>query len=200
MHGFRAFCPMLRFFLIFLCLQLTLFGLDLLNWVQEHVVLPWTTFLAYMCSSLVVWFDATAAAQGKVLWNTSTGFGVSIEAGCNGLEAYIVLFSGVMAFAATLGRKVNRLMLRITTGLLGGFVAIQALNMVRVISLFYLGQWNMAAFAFFHEYLWQALIILDALVFFLLWIRWCWNAPDTPLPDGGDESGPPPSAPMVPAA
>src|SRR5690606_15952353 len=89
---------MLRFFLIFLALQLTLFGINMLNWVQQHLVLPWTALLARVCAELVTWFDSSAAAAGKVLWNTQTGFGVSIEPGCNGIEACIVLFAAIVAF------------------------------------------------------------------------------------------------------
>ena len=40
-----------------------------------------------------------------------------------------------------------------------------------IVSLFYLGQWNQVAFEWFHLYLWQALIILDALVVWLIWLR-----------------------------
>ncbi|MDR0248034.1 MAG: exosortase H, partial [Burkholderiales bacterium] len=56
-------------------------------------------------------------------------------------------------------------------GVLSGFVAVQALNVVRVISLFYLGQWNETAFEWAHLYVWQALIMLDVLIVFLIWIR-----------------------------
>lgn len=42
---------------------------------------------------------------------------------------------------------------------------------VRVISLFYLGQWNTAVFNFAHEFLWQGLIMLDVLIVWLLWVR-----------------------------
>ena len=56
-------------------------------------------------------------------------------------------------------------------GLLIGFFAVQLLNIIRVISLFYLGQYNMAWFNFAHEYLWQAFIMFDVLVVFLLWAK-----------------------------
>ena len=154
---------MLRFFLLFLTLQFTLFGLNLLNWVQQHIVLPWTALLARICAGLVTWFDSTAAAQGKVLWNTVTGFGVSIEPGCNGIEACIVLFAAIMAFPSTWRHK--------AIGFVAGFVAVQALNVVRVVSLFYLGQWSKPVFDFAHEFLWQALIMLDVLIVWLLWVR-----------------------------
>jgi exosortase H (IPTLxxWG-CTERM-specific) len=152
-----------RFFLIFIGLQLTLFGVNMLNVVQQHLILPWTAFLARACVALVTWFDATAAASGKVLWNSATGFGVSIEPGCNGIEACIVLFAAVMAF--TSGWRYKLL------GLGVGFVAVQALNVVRVISLYYLGQWNTEVFHFAHAYLWQGLIMFDVLVVWLLWAR-----------------------------
>ena len=154
---------MLRFFLLFLVLQLTLFGINMLSWVQQHLVLPWTALLARLCAGLVTWFDASAAAAGKVLWNTQTGFGVSIEPGCNGIEACIVLFAAIVAFPERWQHKL--------LGLVAGFVAVQALNVVRVVSLFYLGQWNTAVFNFAHEYLWQGLIMLDVLVVWLLWVR-----------------------------
>ncbi len=154
---------MLRFFLTFLALQLTLFGINMLNWVQQHIVLPWTALLAQMCAWLVTTFDDSAAAAGKVLWNTQTGFGVSIEPGCNGIEACIVLFAAIVAFPERWQHKL--------VGLAAGFLAVQGLNVVRVISLFYIGQWSTEAFNFAHEYLWQALIMLDVLVVWLLWVR-----------------------------
>jgi hypothetical protein len=40
-----------------------------------------------------------------------------------------------------------------------------------VASLFYLGQWNANAFQWAHLYLWQALIMLDVLIVWLVWIR-----------------------------
>lgn len=165
---------MLRFFLLFLVLQLSLFGINMLNWVQQHFVLPWTALLARVCAGLVTWFDSSAAAAGKVLWNTQTGFGVSIEPGCNGIEACIVLFAAIMAFPERWQHKL--------TGLVAGFLAVQALNVVRVISLFYLGQWSTSVFNFAHEYLWQGLIMLDVLVVWLLWVR-AGNKASAP-PDG----------------
>ena len=154
---------MRRFFLIFLSLQLFLFGIELLQPIQLHWVLPWTAVLAKLCVLLVTQFDANAAALGKVLWNPATGFGVSIEPGCNGIEACIILFAAIVAFPATWRHR--------AWGLGLGFIAVQALNIVRIISLFYLGQWDETAFKIAHEYLWQGLIMLDVLVVWLLWVR-----------------------------
>jgi len=154
---------MRRFFLIFLSLQLLLFGIELLQPVQQHLVLPWTALLAKACVALITLFDINAAALGKVLWNPATGFGVSVEPGCNGVEACIILFAAIVAFPASWRHR--------AWGLALGFLAVQGLNVVRVISLFYLGQWNDTAFRVAHEYLWQGMIMLDVLVVWLIWVR-----------------------------
>lgn len=154
---------MRRFLLVFIGLQLLLFGVELLQPVQQHVVLPLTGAIAWVCVQLLSWLDPSVTAYGKVLMNAQSGFGVSIEPGCNGVEACIVLVAAMLAFPA---RWSHRLL-----GIVVGIAAIQAFNLVRIVSLFYLGQWNMAWFHFAHEYLWQALIMLDALLVFMFWAR-----------------------------
>ena len=56
--------------------------------------------------------------------------------------------------------------------ILAGFFFVQALNIVRIISLFYLGQWNYTVFEWFHLYLWPVLIMLDVLVVFAIYLQW----------------------------
>ena len=116
-------------------------------------------------------FDANVVATGKVMRSTANGFAVSIEAGCNGVEATIVLIAAILAFPASWPRKL--------AGLAAGIAAVQGLNVVRVISLFYLGQWSFQVFEWAHLYLWQALIMLDVLVVLLIWVR------TLPRDDGG---------------
>jgi exosortase H (IPTLxxWG-CTERM-specific) len=154
---------MLRFLFWFLALQAALFGLELTPWAQQWFVVPWTNTLAVISASIVQLFDGHVLAHGKVLQSASNGFAVSIEAGCNGIEATIVLVAAVLAFPASWQRKL--------AGLGIGIVAVQGLNIVRVISLFYLGQWNFSVFEWAHLYVWQALIMLDVLVVWLLWVR-----------------------------
>jgi exosortase/archaeosortase family protein len=55
-------------------------------------------------------------------------------------------------------------------GLLAGSLAIQILNILRFISLFYIGQFSVAWFEFAHSYLWETLLILDTMVVFWLWV------------------------------
>lgn len=162
----------MRFLLVFVVLQLLLFGANMLAVVQQELVLPWTAQLARACVALLVWFDSSVAAQGKVVWNMATGFGISIEPGCNGIEACILLLAAIVAFPARWRDK--------ATGFVAGALTVQVLNIVRVVSLFYLGQWHTGLFQFAHAYLWQILIMLDVLVFWLCWARWAHGRSGTP--------------------
>ena len=171
---------MIRFFVVFVGLLALLFGFELTPWAQAWFVVPWTEALARISASIVTLFDSGVVAVGKVLRSPSSGFAVSIEAGCNGVEATIVLLAAMLAFPAPWKHKL--------VGLAAGIVAVQGLNVVRVISLFYLGQWNRDVFEWAHLYVWQALIMLDVLIVWLVWVR--------TLPPGGraSGSGPPPTA------
>ena len=154
---------MLKFFVLFIAIQLALFAAELTPPVQEHFVIPFTEGIAKVSVNLVTLFDDRVVAAGKVIRSLDNGFAVSIEAGCNGVEAMIVLAAAIFAFPAPWKRKL--------AGFVIGTVAIQALNIVRIISLFYIGQWNMQVFEWAHLYIWQALIMLDVLIVFLLWLR-----------------------------
>ena len=154
---------MIRFFLLFTVLLVGLFTLEILQPVEKHVILPFTSFIADISVWLITFFDEGVAAYANVIRDQASGFGVRIERGCNGVEAMIILFAALFAFPAPFKNKI--------IGFVVGFFAIQVLNLVRIVSLFYLGQWNQVAFEWFHLYLWQALIILDALVVWLIWLR-----------------------------
>ncbi|HOB66965.1 exosortase H [Ottowia sp.] len=155
---------MFRFFAIFLVIQAVLFGVEMLHPVQQAVVDPWTGLVARMSAGIVHFFDPSVISQGRVLQSAKTGFGVSIEPGCNGVEATIVLVAAMLAFPSSWKMKL--------WGIGLGFVAVQFVNLLRVVSLFFLGQWNFKVFEFAHLYMWQALIMLDVLVVWLLWMRY----------------------------
>ena len=154
---------MIRFFILFTVLLVGLFTLEILQPVEKYVILPFTSLIADVSAWIIQAFDDNVMSISNVIRDKTTGFGVRIERGCNGVEALIILFAAIFAFPAPIKHKL--------IGFAIGFVAIQGLNLVRIVSLFYLGQWNQVAFEWFHLYLWQALIILDALVVWLVWLR-----------------------------
>ena len=154
---------MARFAVAF-CLMLgVLFAFEL-SPPGQALVRPWTTLVAKTGAEVIQEFDGSATSAGNVLLDSKTGFAVSIEAGCNGVEAMLVLLAAVLAFPAPWQFKIP--------GVVLGILAVQVLNLVRIVSLFYLGQWNAAVFEWAHLYLWQVLIMLDVLIVWLVWMRW----------------------------
>ena len=149
---------------IFISVLLILFTLELMNPIHQLVVQPFTENLASLTAFLLHLIDKDVASSGIVLTSISKGTAVAIQAGCNGIEAIICLTAAILAYQATWKEKL--------TGLMIGFFAIQSLNIIRIISLFYLLQWNKTWFEWAHLYAWQALIFLDVLIVFVVWIRW----------------------------
>ncbi len=154
---------MLRFCGVFFSVLLTLFGIEMINSVQTHFILPFTALIASTSAAIVMFFDTGVVAFSNRLYDTLSGFNVSIEPGCNGIEASIILLAAMLAFRATWKQKV--------IGILAGTVTIQVLNLIRVISLFYLGQWQIELFHFAHLYLWPVLIMLDVLIVLVVWLK-----------------------------
>lgn len=163
---------MLRFFVIFMAVLSGLFALRITNVVREWVTLPFTGLLADVSGFLIKLWDDGVVTQDIVIRSVENGFAVAIAPGCDGIEAVIILVAAIVAFPSPWKHKL--------VGIAIGFVCIQALNLVRIISLFYLGQWNRTAFDWFHLYIWQALIILDALVVWLIWLKYLPKQPPPP--------------------
>ena len=155
---------MLRFTIIFLGVQIAL----ALVWQQPQVYnainLPLTQMVAISAYWLMHWFDADVARSGVIIYSAVAQKAVEIKNGCNGLEGAMVVFAAVVAYPSTWIQKIY--------GTLIGVLVVQILNLVRVISLYYLNIHNPVLFEWTHNYVWQMLIIIDAFVFFLIWTRW----------------------------
>lgn len=170
---------MLRFLAVFVGLLALMFGFELTPWAQANVVAPWTDGVARTAAGAIHVIDPAVRVQGKIIATGDGSFAVSIEAGCNGVEATLVLVAAMLAWPASWRSRAR--------GIALGVLAVQGLNVVRVVSLFYLGQWSRDAFEWAHLYVWQALIMLDVLVVWLVWIRFL------PGRDPRDPPGSPPA-------
>jgi exosortase H (IPTLxxWG-CTERM-specific) len=154
---------MTKFALLFAGVLIALFMAELTPPGQRLFVEPWTQGVARLSTGAIHSVDPSVMVSGNVITSTRNGFGIEIMAGCNGVEAMIVLVAAILAFPAPWKNR--------AVGIVVGIAAIQALNLVRIVSLFYLGQWDREAFEWAHLYLWQALVMLDALIVWLVWLK-----------------------------
>ncbi len=154
---------MIKFLIYFTITQIILFTLELTNFAQDNFIIPFTETLATVSARTMQLFDDRVVSDGIVIRNIDNGFAIAIQAGCNGVEALIVFAAAIIAFPSPWKFK--------SLGLIAGFFAVEILNLLRIISLFYLGQWDYRFFEWAHLYIWQALIMLDVLLLFLLWLH-----------------------------
>lgn len=140
-----------------------LYVLQLQDFVHRAVVQAWTDLLARTTSTLLLALDDDVVSVGKVIESKSSGFSISIDDNCNGLTACAILFAGIVASPASWRQKVD--------GLCIGMVAVQAVNLVRIIALYYVGNCNPGLFGVAHVYAGQALMILAVAALWLRWIR-----------------------------
>lgn len=148
-----------RFLLIFFTTLVALFGLIALNPVNDHVIVPFTAWIARVSGWLLNLLGQEVSMAGTVIH--SRAFAVDIKNGCNGVEAMLLVASAIAAFPATLRSKV--------IGVIGGSFAVQILNFVRIVSLYLLGRYFPNVFQIFHTGVWQILIILAGVAIFLAW-------------------------------
>jgi exosortase H (IPTLxxWG-CTERM-specific) len=151
-----------RFFALFAVFFLAGFALLMAPPVQPAVI-SFSRALVAASGALIHLCGGKAQIAGTVVRDPLTGSGIEMKDGCNGLYVTLLLCSALAAFPASWKQRAK--------GLLIGIVAIQSLNLVRFISLFYLCQYNQAWFDFAHEYLWESLIMLDALAVFWMWVQ-----------------------------
>jgi exosortase H (IPTLxxWG-CTERM-specific) len=149
-----------RFVLLFGVSLAVLFGL-LLTPPVEPAVNSFTRALVTVSAALIRLFGGHAVALGDLLENPTSHFAIQMAYGCNGAHVTILLWAAVLAFPASWLQKAK--------GLAAGTAAIHVVNLVRFISLFYVGQYNRDWFDFAHLYLWESLMMLDTLVIFWTW-------------------------------
>lgn len=155
----------LRFILTFALAVWVGFAIEILPWVQTEIVKPYIKGVALACGFLIKLFGGSATINGAVIQNPTNGFGVEIANGCSGLEVLILLGAAVVAFnSASIKQRF--------VGFLMCSVAILSINAIRIISLFYIGQYSKWFFDWAHLYIWDTLIIIDGIVVYILWIRW----------------------------
>ncbi|HYC90656.1 MAG TPA: exosortase H [Thermoanaerobaculia bacterium] len=129
------------------------------NPVNDHVIVPFTEGVARVSGALLQGIGQPVNVTGTVI--RSSRFGVNINNGCNGVEAMLILLASIVAFPASLKAR--------AIGLALGAVCVQLLNAIRIVTLYLLGAYQPRLFDMFHTAVWQILVILSAIAFFLIW-------------------------------
>lgn len=122
-------------------------------------------------SGWVAWItQAGLQGIGIVAQRTGTelyvpgGFAYDISIGCTGLLPATVLAVAILASPGTRGAKQR--------GLLVGVPLVLAVNLLRLVHLFYIGVHTPGRFVLAHEFLWEGTLVLFTFATWLVWSAW----------------------------
>lgn len=127
--------------------------------LHEFIARPLAEGLASVSALALNLLSLKVTASGPIL--RVEGFAAQIGDVCTGIFVVAVYLAAVLAYPSRAGEKLK--------GLLLGASTILLLNLIRVISLIYIGRFFPALFEPAHLVVWQSLIIFSAL---LVWLYW----------------------------
>lgn len=155
----RRYRREITFLAVFLVLLGGSFTLISVQWVNDHAVEPFTAGIARVSGVVLDLLGQNVTMQGTIIRNSR--FAVNIRNGCNGVEAMLIFLAAVLAFPASWRSRL--------LGLGFGILAIQVVNLIRVVALFLTGIYFPRLFDASHTVIWQTVVILSGV---LLWIFW----------------------------
>jgi exosortase H (IPTLxxWG-CTERM-specific) len=149
----------LLFIVKFLLLVIGLYVVISLEPVDRTFIASFTHGLTLASAGLLRLFGIQVQVNGTTMRDAA--FAVDVKNGCNGIEALILLVSAIVAFGGPWKKRL--------AGVLIGAIFIEVINLIRIATLFEIGKTHPALFEQFHLVIWQSVIILLSVVFFVIW-------------------------------
>jgi len=118
--------------------------------------------LAKISGAFLSVFNSEVAVNGTRIVNSD--FSVEVAQGCDAIQVCSLLAAAVIAFPVD-----SRCKLR---GLAFGILLLQFLNLMRIVTLFWVGSYFPSVFKTAHEVVWPGILITITIVVWVLWVRW----------------------------
>ena len=174
LHGKR---PVFRFVVSFGLLMGLFYLAGATSFANDTVFPKYLRLNARLSGAILRVFEDSVTVSGESL--SSPRYSLTIARGCDAIEPSALFLAGVLAFPAPLLSKLP--------GMLIGTLCLMVLNLVRIVTLFYVGVFWPRAFHTVHVDVWQALFIFLAILFWTLWALRA-SRPGTLKPDAADSS------------
>ncbi len=129
--------------------------------VRWGVINPYTELLAKTVAAVINLFGAGAVSNGALVY--SPRYSMDIAMGCDGVEASCLYLAGVVAFPATWRARL--------IGLAFGVPLIQAINLIRLVGLYYVGMYLPSVADQIHDYVAQSIVILLSTAILIFWLE-----------------------------
>lgn len=153
--------PVLLFVLGFLVLMGLFYAFMLTSFFTEHFQPAVVTVNARISSAILNLFGEATSASGPMI--ASEAATISVKRGCDALVPIFLYISAVLAFPASWRSKLF--------GILWGVLFLFVLNIVRIISLFWIQLYKPAIFDMMHLEVWQVLFIILGIAAWGVWMQ-----------------------------
>ena len=154
----------LRFIITYVVLMGLFFLLIGLKPVQDvfDINNGYSQVIVFMTAMILRLIGIPVTTDGSLMHLPSIS--LDVEFGCNGLEAVMIYTVAVLTFPASWKDRV--------VGIIGGFLVIQVLNLIRIVGLAYAGVYHRELFDLIHIYVAQGVMIAVALGTFVLYLTY----------------------------
>ena len=129
--------------------------------VREHLIKPYTEWLAVAVATTLNWFGEGASVFGQMV--ISRRFSMTIAMGCDGVEAASLFMAGVLAYPTGWRARL--------VGLAAGLPLIHIINLLRLVGLFYAGVYLPSVVEELHVYVAQTIVIILSTALLIFWLE-----------------------------
>ncbi len=161
MEGWRSRSPLLKFLAFFVAFMLVFYAIYVSKWFQEGPLAAIMNFDASISSFLLNLLGMGTTAAGDTVGRGD--FSVSIEGGCDGIEAIAIFAGAVLAYPKPFARKYK--------GIVIGVIFLLVMNIVRIMTLYITGVYAPMLFDIMHVDVWQVIFIALAIGCWLVWMQ-----------------------------
>lgn len=154
--------PIFRFVGLFVVLLGVFYAITFIPVVSDDLIPAYLRWNARASTFILNVFGENATTRDTSV--SSARYSVNIRHGCDAIEPSALFLAAVLAFPAAFKSKLP--------GLITGTLILAVINLVRIVSLFYVGIFKKEWFDFMHEDFWQPLFILLALTLWIAWAMW----------------------------
>jgi len=159
--------PWLRFALVFGALAIASEVLYFAVALDSPAFDAYLSVLATISGHILELFGNEVDVSGTRI--TGTEFAVAVAQGCDAIQVCSLLAAAVIAFPVSWAARLR--------GLALGIALLQVLNILRIVSLYWIGAYFSDYFQTAHEMVWPGILIFVTIATWILWVRW-----ETPPP------------------
>jgi exosortase H (IPTLxxWG-CTERM-specific) len=127
--------------------------------IDRVLIVPLNHGIARASGLAITLTGIDTRVQGTTI--SSDTFSVDIVRECSGAYVMAVFVAAVLAFPSSRKEKL--------AGIAIGLPGVQAVNLIRVVTLFHVGVWKPDLFEQFHIYVWQTGVIILSMAIWIFW-------------------------------